>query len=181
MYHRELAAEFPTSILEMMHLQGVGPKTAARLYRELREARGEIEAAEARALPSLLDRSRLRGDLHMHTTESDGRDTVETMVNAAADAGLEYIAITDHSQSLAMANGLDERRALAHAARVRVMDGHRGVRVLAGIECDILPDGTMDLQRRALTAGPGHHAVGRDDRQTGLARTDRRVEHTSFR
>ncbi len=119
---------------------------------ELRESRGELDAAEARALPQLIERSDLRGDVHMHSTETDGRDTIETMARAAMDAGLEYIAITDHSQSLAMANGLDERRALAHAARIRSFDGAFGVRLLAGIECDILPDGTMDLADDCLAA-----------------------------
>ncbi len=119
---------------------------------ELREGRGEIAAAEVHALPSLIERSDLRGDVHMHTTETDGRDTIEAMAQAAADAGLEYIAITDHSQSLAMANGLDERRALAHAKRIRSFDGTFGIRMIAGIECDILPDGTMDLADDCLAA-----------------------------
>ena len=84
--------------------------------------RGEIDAAEAHALPRLIERADLRGDLHMHTTETDGKDDIRTMAVAAREAGLEYIAITDHSQSLAMANGLDERRAIAHAARIRALD-----------------------------------------------------------
>src|SRR5690606_11165475 len=83
---------------------------------ELRENRGEIAAAEARTLPRLLALEDLKGDLHMHTTASDGRADAETMARAARAAGLQYIAITDHSQSLAMANGLDEARALQHAA-----------------------------------------------------------------
>ena len=120
---------------------------------ELREDRGEIEAAAAHALPRLIDRADLRGDLHMHTTETDGKDDIATMAAAARDAGLEYIAITDHSQSLAMANGLDERRALAHAARIRAVDGRMGgVRLLAGIECDIRADGTLDLADDCLAA-----------------------------
>lgn len=119
---------------------------------ELREHRGEIEAALAGRLPSLITRAALRGDLHMHTTETDGKDSIEAMAEAARDAGLEYIAITDHSQALAMANGLDERRALAHAARIRARDGHAGVRLLAGIECDIRPDGTLDLDDECLAA-----------------------------
>ncbi len=120
---------------------------------ELREAHGELEAASARQLPRLIDRSDLLGDLHMHTTESDGKDDVEAMVEAAREAGLQYIAITEHSQSLAMANGLDERRALAHAARVRALDGQiDGIRVLAGIECDIKADGTLDLADDCLAA-----------------------------
>jgi DNA polymerase (family 10) len=113
---------------------------------ELREARGEIEAAEAGTLPTLVTHADLRGDLHMHTTESDGRADAETMALAAKANGLSYIAITDHSHSLAMANGLDETRALAHARRIRELDSRLdGITVLAGIECDIRPDGSMDL------------------------------------
>jgi DNA polymerase (family 10) len=120
---------------------------------ELREGRGELEAAAARRLPHLVGRADLRGDLHMHTTETDGRDSAVTMVEAAAETGLEYVAITDHSQSLAMANGLDDRRALEHATRVRALDAQiGGVRVLAGVECDIKPDGTLDLSDECLAA-----------------------------
>ena len=113
---------------------------------ELRENRGEIAAAEARALPALVTVQDLRGDLHMHTTETDGRADAETMASAARDAGLEYIAITDHSRAVAMANGLDEARALEHARRIRALNERLdGITVLAGIECDIRPDGSMDL------------------------------------
>ena len=120
---------------------------------ELREMRGEIDAAEAHALPRLIERADLRGDLHMHTTETDGKDDIRTMALAAREAGLEYIAITDHSQSLAMANGLDERRAIAHAARIRAVDAEGlGIRVLAGVECDIKPDGSLDLADDCLAA-----------------------------
>lgn len=117
---------------------------------ELRENRGEVDAASRDALPELVALSHLRGDVHMHTTATDGRDTLEGMAEGAAAAGLEYIAITDHSQALAMANGLDEARALAHAARIRAVDGHAGVRLLAGIECDIRADGTLDLADECL-------------------------------
>jgi DNA polymerase (family 10) len=119
---------------------------------ELREMRGEIAAAADRALPRLVDRADLRGDLHMHTTETDGRNDLGEMVDAAAENGLEYVAITDHTQSLAMANGLDEPRALAHASRIRAADGRRGVRLLAGVECDIRADGTLDLRDDCLAA-----------------------------
>jgi DNA polymerase (family 10) len=82
----------------------------------------------------------------MHTTATDGRDEIEAMAAAAHRLGHRYIAITDHSQALAMANGLDERRALEHAARVRALNGRfEGLTLLAGIECDILADGSMDL------------------------------------
>jgi DNA polymerase (family 10) len=113
---------------------------------ELRENRGEIDAAERHALPRLVALPDLRGDLHMHTTATDGRADAETMARAARDAGLSYIAITDHSRALAMANGLDERRALAHARAIRALnDRLEGITVLAGIECDIRADGAMDL------------------------------------
>ena len=120
---------------------------------ELRELRGELEAAERHALPRLIDRADLRGDLHMHTTASDGRDDIRAMAEAARAAGLEYIAITDHTQSLAMANGLDERRMLEHAARIRAIDAEGvGVRLLAGAECDIKADGSLDLDDDCLAA-----------------------------
>jgi len=113
---------------------------------ELRENRGEIEAAQAHALPRLVTLEDLRGDLHMHTTATDGRADAETMARAAQAAGLQYLAITDHSKALAMANGLDERRALEHAAVVRSLNERLdGITLLAGIECDIRADGTMDL------------------------------------
>jgi DNA polymerase (family X) len=120
---------------------------------ELREMRGEIEAAHEKTLPRLIESTDLRGDLHMHTTETDGKDDIRAMARAAREAGLEYIAITDHSQSLAMANGLDEPRTLAHAARIRAVDAEgAGVRLLAGIECDIKPDGSLDLADDCLAA-----------------------------
>jgi DNA polymerase (family X) len=151
---------------------------------ELRELRGEIEAAEARALPRLVDRADLRGDVHLHSTESDGKDDVRVMAEAARAAGLEYIAITDHSQSLAMANGLDERRALAHADRIRSIDAEGvGVRLLAGIECDIRPDGSLDLADDCLAAldiviASVHSAFGQD-RQQMTDRLLRALEHAS--
>jgi DNA polymerase (family X) len=118
---------------------------------ELREMRGEFAAAEAGTLPTLVELDDLRGDLHCHTTESDGKDTLEAMVDEARRRGLAFLAITDHSQALAMANGLDERRALAHAARIRALDAQLDdITLLAGIECDIRPDGTLDLDTDCL-------------------------------
>jgi DNA polymerase (family X) len=138
---------------------------------ELRECRGEIEAAERAALPRLLTLADLRGDLHMHTTATDGRADAETMALAARAAGLSYIAITDHSQALAMANGLDERRALEHARRIRELDARLdGITVLAGIECDIRADGTMDLADDCLAQldiviASVHSAFSQDENQ----------------
>lgn len=133
-----VAGETEAGIYEALGLPWIPP--------EMREQRGEIEAALAGPLPALVTREDLRGDLHCHTTATDGKDTIRAMALAARGAGLTYLAITDHSQSLAMANGLDERRALEHAARVRALnDELDGITLLAGIECDIRPDGTMDL------------------------------------
>jgi len=113
---------------------------------ELREHKGEIDAADTGGLPHLIAPTDLRGDLHMHTTATDGRDSLEAMAAEAHRLGYQYIAITDHSKALAMANGLDERRALEHAARVRQLNGRfEGLTLLAGIECDILADGSLDL------------------------------------
>ncbi len=150
---------------------------------ELREARGEVEAAADRRLPQLVQHREVIGDLHMHTTESDGKDDIRGMATAAAQAGLQYIAITDHSQSLAMANGLDETRALSHAARIRTVDrdADTGVRLLAGIECDILADGSLDLADDCLAAldlvvVSVHSAFGQE-RQQMTDRVLRAIEH----
>jgi DNA polymerase (family X) len=148
---------------------------------ELREDRGELDAAVDRVLPTLITREDLRGDLHTHSTETDGRDSVGDMAIAARGSGLEYMAVTDHSQSLAMANGLDESRALAHAARVRALDGQHGVRLLAGIECDIRPDGTMDLADDCLAAldivVASVHSAFNQDRQQMTDRILRAIEN----
>jgi len=117
---------------------------------ELRENCGEIEAAAENRLPELIDVSDIRGDLHMHTTETDGRATLEEMAAASRERGYEYIAITDHSKALAMANGLDEKRAVAFAHQLREMRSAAGMRVFSGIECDIRRDGVMDLENDAL-------------------------------
>src|ERR1700688_4391462 len=102
---------------------------------ELRENAGEIDAAAEHRLPKLVELSQMRGDLHMHTTESDGRATLTEMAEAARERGLDYIAITDHSKSLAMTNGLDEKRAVAFAHQVREMNQREfGLRVFSGLE-----------------------------------------------
>ena len=138
---------------------------------ELRENRGELTAAETGRLPGLVSLQDLKGDLHMHTTATDGRADAETMARSAQASGLQYIAITDHSQSLAMANGLDETRALEHARAIRALnDRLDGITVLAGIECDIRPDGSMDLADDCLAAldiviASIHSAFTMDERQ----------------
>jgi DNA polymerase (family X) len=133
-----IAGETEAGIYEALGLDFIPP--------ELRENRGEIAAAERHALPRLVTLQDLRGDLHMHTTRTDGRADLESMAKAALASGLEYIAITDHSQAVAMANGLDEAAALDHARTVRHLSERlEGITLLAGIECDIRPDGSMDL------------------------------------
>lgn len=168
----------------------VAGRTEAEIYEalnltdipaELREGRGEIEAAERRALPEIITLADIRGDIHSHTTETDGREDIETMAVAARAAGLQYLAITDHSKALAMANGLDEHRAIAHARRVReINDRLDGITLLAGIECDILPDGSMDLADDCLAeldmvVASVHSAFNQDASQM----TDRMVRAVS--
>jgi DNA polymerase (family X) len=116
---------------------------------ELRENCGEIEAAEQHRLPKLIEQSDLRGDLQMHTTESDGRHSIEEMAQAAHKMGYEYVAITDHSKAVTVANGMDEARTREHARRIRAAKVS-GIRILAGIEVDILKDGRMDLADEVL-------------------------------
>src|SRR6202012_4384318 len=106
-----IAAETEQDIYNALDLEYIAP--------ELRENCGELEAAAKHTLPQLIVRSDLRGDLHMHTTESDGSNSIREMAEAAIARGLEYIAITDHSKNLAMTNGMDDKRPLAHAARIR--------------------------------------------------------------
>jgi DNA polymerase (family 10) len=118
---------------------------------ELREDTGEIEAALARRLPSLVGLEDIRGDLHCHTKASDGQVTIEALVAAARARKYEYVCISDHSRSARVAGGLSIQELRAHVAKVRaVARKSRGIAVLAGTECDILPDGSMDYPDRVL-------------------------------
>lgn len=119
---------------------------------ELREDSGEIEAAEAGDLPDLITTEDLRGDLHMHSTWSDGRSSIREMAEAAQALGHSYICITDHSQSLYVANGLTRERLLAQLEEIReVNEALDGFRVLAGLEVDILADGRLDMDEETLS------------------------------
>ncbi|WP_164856356.1 DNA polymerase/3'-5' exonuclease PolX [Lujinxingia sediminis] len=118
---------------------------------ELREGRGEISAAEKSDLPTLVEPEQIRGDVHMHTTETDGRHSIEEMADAAKALGYDYIVITDHSQAVRVANGMTPERFGDHIARIREADGRiQGIRILAGIEVDILKDGSLDMDHDLL-------------------------------
>ena len=118
---------------------------------EMRENLGEIDLAREHGLPNLLAQSDLLGDVHMHTVETDGRNTIEEMAAAAKAHGYKYMAITDHSKNLAFANGLDDKRALEHIRRIReVGKKTEGITIFAGVEVDILADGDLDLSDDVL-------------------------------
>src|SRR5216684_4470591 len=138
-----VCSETEEQIYEALGLRWIPP--------EMRENLGEIERAAEDRLPPLVQVSDMRGDLHMHTRETDGRATLEEMAEAAKAQGYSYIAITDHSKALAMSNGLDEARAVAFARQVREINKRDlGIRIFSGLECDILRDGELDLANDAL-------------------------------
>jgi len=118
---------------------------------ELRENLGEIDAAEKHILPNLITLEDLQGDVHMHTVETDGRNTIEEMAEAGKERAYKYMAITDHSKNLAFANGLDDKRAVAHIQRIHEANEKMGgITIFAGIEVDILADGDLDLSNDVL-------------------------------
>lgn len=147
---RPLTAPLPTvqqedDIYRALALEPVPP--------ELREDRGELDAAERHELPVLLEWQNLRGTFHNHTTESDGRASLEAMATAACELGLEYLGIADHSKSSFQAHGLDEKRLAAQVAAIRAWNADdRGIHLFAGTECDILKDGSLDFSDDVLAS-----------------------------
>ena len=118
---------------------------------ELRENWGEFEAAESHSLPKLIEKEKLRGTFHCHTTASDGHNSIEEMAEAAQELGLEYLGIADHSRSSTQAYGLDEAKLRFQIARIRALNNKlRGFRLFAGVECDILRDGSLDFPDEVL-------------------------------
>ncbi|HTC93145.1 MAG TPA: DNA polymerase/3'-5' exonuclease PolX [Terriglobales bacterium] len=118
---------------------------------EMRENCGEIDLAAEHKLPELIVQEDIQGDVHMHTVETDGRNTIEELAETATQRGYKYIAITDHSKNLAFANGLDDKRAEAHIQKIRSVAGHAsGIKIFTGIEVDILADGKLDLSDEVL-------------------------------
>ncbi len=119
---------------------------------ELRENWGEFEAAETHSLPKLVEKENLRGTFHCHTTASDGHNSLEEMAEAAQALGLEYLGIADHSRSQIQAHGLDEKKLLAQVAAIRKLNKKfAGFCLFAGVECDILRDGTLDFPDEVLS------------------------------
>jgi len=118
---------------------------------ELRENRGEIEAASKKKLPKLIEHKDIRGDLHCHTDWTDGSQTIKEMVLAAKHLGYEYIGISDHAKLLTMVNGLDEKRLLKQMKEIEKIDKEiKGIKILKGIEANILKDGSIDLKDDVL-------------------------------
>ena len=138
----------------------VAGRTEASVYRsvdlpcippELRENRGEIQAAGDNQLPQLIERKDLKGDLHLHTRATDGRNSLEEMALAAKKHGLKYIAVTEHSDRLKVAGGLDPPRLMQQIDEIeRLNDQLKGIRILKGLEVEILEDGTLDLPDAVL-------------------------------
>ena len=140
---RVIASKTEEEIYKKLRLPYIEP--------ELREMSGEIEAAEQGRLPKLLTLSDIRGDLQMHTTASDGRNSIEEMAEAASRLGYEYIALTDHSKAVSVAKGMDEKRTLEQIKRIYATQKRvQGIRLLAGIEVDIHRDGSLDLDDEVL-------------------------------
>ncbi len=160
---RALKMKYTLSEYSLATLEGEKPvagKTEEEIYvklgldyipPELRENLGEIDAAEKHTLPQLITQEDIQGDVHMHTVETDGKNTIEEMIEAAKARGYKYMAITDHSKNLAFANGLDDKRAVEHIARIREA-GKKidGITIFAGIEVDILAEGDLDLSDDVL-------------------------------
>jgi len=174
---RAIAGDSEASVFAAVGLPYIPP--------ELRENRGEIAAAREGRLPRLIERTDLRGDLHCHSCASDGHADIETMALAARQAGLEYLAVTDHSQHLSVARGLDETRLLQQIEEIdRLNETLRGITLLKGIEVDILEDGSLDLPDHVLAQldlviGAVHDHFGLSEKKQ-TARMLRAMEHKYF-
>jgi DNA polymerase (family X) len=138
-----LAGETEEEVYAKMGLKWIPP--------ELREDRGEIDAAKQNHVPNLIELDDILGDLHCHTKATDGANTIKEMAEAARSHGYEYLAITDHSKAVSVAKGLNETKLKKHAAEIRKLNGSiKGLWLMAGVEVDILKDGTLDLDEETL-------------------------------
>jgi DNA polymerase (family 10) len=140
---RPVARETEADIYAKLGLDYIAP--------ELRENTGEIEAAGEHRLPHLVELKDIRGDMQMHTTASDGRNSIEEMALAAKELGYEYISLTDHSKAVTVANGLDEKRTLEQIKKIHAANArHLGIQILASSEVDVLKSGKLDLDDEVL-------------------------------
>jgi len=170
---KPVAAKTEADVYKTLDLEFVPP--------EIREDRGEIEAAQAKNLPELITIAHIKGDLHNHTTASDGQNTIEEMAAAAKERGYQYLAITDHSKSQVIANGLTAERLLKHVQAIhKAGDKIKGIKLLAGCEVDILVDGKLDFDEAILkeldivVASP--HVSLKQDEQKATARMLRAID-----
>jgi len=174
---KRIAGETEESVYSAVGLSYIPP--------ELREDRGEIDQARAGSLPRLVELRDLRGDLHAHTKATDGHNTLREMAEAARAAGLEYLAITEHSKRLSVAHGLDAARLARQCDEIDRLNGElRGITLLKGIEVDILEDGRLDLPdavlgRLDLVVGAVHSKFDLS-REAQTARILRAMEHPHF-
>lgn len=141
--NRRIAGDSEEEIYHKLGLTYIPP--------ELREDQGEIEAAQTNGLPDLVDMSQIKGDFHVHTTWSDGHDSVESMASKAKELHYQYIGVCDHSKSSRIAHGLSEEKLLDQNAYIKELnDRTEGITILSGIECDILSDGSLDYPDSVL-------------------------------
>lgn len=177
LYEQKAFEKAPKKTGEPPKLKAIASKTEADVYKalklefiepELREGRDEVKLAEKNALPELITRDDYRGDLHTHTVASDGGNTIEEMIEAAIERGYKFLAITDHSKSQVIANGLTAERLMSHVKAVRKAAAkYKEITVFTGTECDILVDGRMDyedaiLAELDLVVGSPHASLKQD-------------------
>lgn len=139
---KKIAGETEEQVYKALGLQWIPP--------EMREDRGELELAQQNKIPKIIEYGSLKGDLQVHTERSDGTATMEQMARAAREFGLEYISITDHTKSLALAGGLDEDELLDQANKAAELSDKLGMRVLSSAEVNIMKDGTLDIVNNVL-------------------------------
>lgn len=173
--HQSYGINDEKELFEFLGLEFIDP--------ELREGLGELDAAESGRLPKLIKASEIRGVFHNHTTASDGRNTIEEMALAAEVIGWDYLGLADHSKASFQARGLNDEKVLQMADRIRAFNesGESAVHVFSGIECDILPDGSLDLEDDTLealdyTVMSVHSSFSQSEKEM-TARVIRAIEH----
>ncbi|MFW9843312.1 MAG: DNA polymerase/3'-5' exonuclease PolX [Candidatus Thorarchaeota archaeon] len=172
---KKIAGEDEEAIYKTLGLDMIEP--------ELREDNGEIEAAQSSKLPNLIAIDDIRGDLHSHTDQSDGRNTIEEMLDAADVKGYDYYCVSDHTQSLTIANGLDEKRLLKRIEEIDELNasGRWKMKILKGAEVDILGQGSLDIEDDVLSqldvVTVSVHSRMKEDRKTMTERVCHAIEN----